>query len=296
MAILMPHEGNKIAEEAKAQGKINLRASTIEQFVRCPWQYYQIHILGNDKRRPSAAAALGTAVHYGAEVALKEKMETGKLPPLSVVQDATHESWMKQSEDEDMEYNTDGGENFNSIEAVSQAGSTLFYKDLAPIIEPVGVETVYTKELDNHPIFHSIQGSMDIVEERGVQDLKVTKDKTTASKHILQLGVYAYLRELNGETVTYAGIPNIIKGRKMDASKVRAENIAVKVAPDYAKFHIDKIIRVTEKFHKTGDEDLFHGTSPSNSFLCNEKWCSVWDSCPHTAGLRKAVTLNKPKI
>jgi hypothetical protein len=31
----------------------------------------------------------------------------------------------------------------------------------------------------------------------------------------------------------------------------------------------------------------FQGTSPSNSFLCNNTWCSHWETCPHVEAIRK---------
>lgn len=279
------HAGNLAQKEAQAQGKTNLRASTVEQFVRCPYQYFQFHVMGKQKRRPSAAAYLGTSVHKGMEVGLTEKIKTGALPPKSVVLDAAHEEWMNLSSDEDIEYNENSNENFSTVDEAVVTGAGIYYEELMPTIQPTATERVLVKPID-HPIFANIQGSIDIEEERGVSDLKVTKDKTQGAKHVLQLSVYGYLRQEEGTPVSYANIDNVIKGRKLGSSKMRTARLAVKANADFAKFWIDKILETTAEFHVTGNENLFRGTSPSNSFLCNPNWCTLWDECPYVAGYR----------
>ena len=281
---LTGHAGNEIAKEAVKLGKFNLRASSIGQFIRCPYQYFQFNIAGAHRGRPSAAAALGTAVHKAMEVGLLEKIATGSLPPLSVLEDAAHQNWMAASEDEEMEYNENNGESFDVVDRMVVGGARIYGKELMPSIEPIATERVFTKIIEGHPLIHAVQGSIDIEEERGVSDLKVTKDKTSGSKHILQLSTYAHLRNENGLPTTYSSIDNVIKGRKLDPHKMRTERIDVKVAPEYAKHWIDQILETTKEFHKSGDEKLFRGTSPDNNFLCNPNWCSLWDSCPHVAG------------
>lgn len=283
---LTGHAGNEVAKEAVKLGKFNLRASSIGQFIRCPHQYFQFNIAGAYRGAPSAAAALGTAVHKGMEVGLLEKIATGKLPPVSVITDAAHQNWMAASEDDELTYNDGGGESFTSVDDMVVSAAKNYRLDLMPSIEPIATERVLTRIIENHPLIHAVQGSIDIEEERGVSDLKVTKDKTTAAKHIIQLSTYKLLREENDLPTMYATIDNVIKGRKMDPNKVRTERIDVKVSTAYARHWINQILATTEEFHKTGDDLLFRGTSPDNNFLCNPNWCSIWDTCPHVAGLR----------
>ena len=282
---LTGHEGNKVAAEARKLGKINLRASTIEQFIRCPYQYYSFHIAGEDKRRPSAAASLGTAVHKAMEVGLLEKIATGSLPPMSVLEDAAHENWMHASKADDMEYNDATGENFDTVDKAVISGAKIYGTELMPTIEPIATERVFTHMVEDHPIIHALQGSIDIEEERGCGDLKVTKDKTQGTKHVLQLSTYAHLRELNDLETPYSFIDNVIKGRKL-GNKMRTERMPVAVKTDYAKFWIGQILETTREFHRTGNELLFRGSNPTNNFLCNPKWCSKWSSCMYVAGLR----------
>lgn len=282
---LTGHAGNEIAAEARKLGKINLRASTIEQFIRCPYQYYSFHIAGEQTRAPSAAASLGTAVHKAMEVGLLEKIETGSLPPMSVLEDAAHENWMAASQDDEMMYNEATGENFDTVDKAVIAGANIYGTELMPTLEPIATERVFTHKIEDHPIIHALQGSIDIEEERGCGDLKVTKDRTQGNKHILQLSTYAHLRELNDLESPYSFIDNVIKGRKL-GTKMRTERMPVVVKTDYAKFWIDQILETTAEFHKTGNELLFRGTNPTNNFLCNPKWCSKWDTCPYVAHLK----------
>ena len=55
----------------------------------------------------------------------------------------------------------------------------------------------YTVSLD-HPVFEAVSGTLDIVLDRGVVDLKHTKRKTDASKYTLQQSTYTFLRQASG--------------------------------------------------------------------------------------------------
>lgn len=255
--------------------KIILRPSSIQQYINCKAQWFNVHIMGM-KTPPAAAANAGTSVHFGAEVGYREKIANGNLPPLSVVLDAAVETWQETVKQGELTYGE--GETPEKCEHDIVRGMEDYYNDIMTTCDPIAVEKRYTYNLD-HPMVESLSGTLDIVVERGVRDIKFTKKKSTASHYILQQSTYGLLRELNDEKVTHLGIHNVIRGKE-------AVEFAMPYKPEYAKFWINRILDDLEKFHQTGDESIFQGTSPTTYYLCSEKWCAFYDQCKFVEGLR----------
>jgi len=83
-----------------------LRPSSIGSYVNCQWSYYNHMILGQNTI-PSARAAIGTAVHKGAEVLWLDAMNTGEKDlNISKLVDAAIEEYKEI--DQDLSY--DAGE------------------------------------------------------------------------------------------------------------------------------------------------------------------------------------------
>ena len=187
-------------------GELRLRPSSLQQFLGCPFQWYQAAIRGNFQR-PAAAAVSGTSLHKGAEVGYQDKIKTGELPPLSYLTDAVVEEWQRLNKEQDLVY--ENGEDYNSYESSLVKGMKAYYDNLMPVTDPIDVERYYEVKLD-HPIFESVGGTLDIVLDRGIVDIKHTKRKTSADKYVLQQSIYSYLREANNEINNYNEIHNII--------------------------------------------------------------------------------------
>lgn len=265
----------ELKDKIKDEGKLIMRPSSLQQFLGCPSQWFRSSLLG-DFQRPAAAANAGTALHKGAEEGYRDKIKTGHLPPVSFLTDVVSEEWRKLNDTVDLEYGKD--ESYHTYERDLIHGMKEYYKDLMPETNPIDVEKRYTVPLD-HPVFESVSGTLDIVLDRGIVDLKHTKRKTSASKYVLQQSTYSFLREANNETVNFLEIHNVVRGKSV-------ERLALAPKVDYARYIINQILDTTEKFIETGDPSLFRGTNSHAYFLCSEQWCGYWKDCPHVAGLR----------
>ena len=264
----------ELKEKIKQEGKLRLRPSGLQQFLGCPFQWYQAQLRENFQR-PAAAAVAGTSLHKGAEVGYTDKINTGSLPPVSFLTDVVAETWKEINEEQDLEYGK--GEDYYTYESDLIKGMKDYYEDLMPITDPVAVERRYTVKLD-HPVFEDISGTLDIVLDRGVVDLKHTKRKTNPSKYVLQQSTYTWLRQQNDEVSNFNEIHNVIRGKGV-------ERLALAPKIDYARNVINMILDTTERFLETGDPMLFRGTNSHSYFLCSKQWCGYYSKCPFVKGL-----------
>lgn len=264
-----------IKEKIRDEGKLVLRPSSLQQFLGCPFQWFQ-GAIENNFQRPAAAASAGTALHKGAEEGYRDKIKTGALPPISFLTDVVAEEWRKLNDEQDLSYSKD--ETYEKYESDLVKGMKDYYKDLMHETNPIDVEKRYTVNIE-HPIFESVSGTLDIVLDRGVVDLKHTKQKTNANKYVLQQSTYTWLRQANGEVCNFNEIHNVIRGKG-------TERLALAPKVDYARYIINQILDTTERFWQTGDPTLFRGTNSHSYFLCSEGWCGYYNECPHVKDLK----------
>lgn len=265
----------ELKEKILNEGKLTLRPSSLQQFLGCPHQWFLSSLMGNFQR-PAAAATAGTSLHKGAEMGYSDKIRTGELPPLSFLTDIVSEEWRRLNDEQELVYGKD--EDYHSYEKDLIKGMGDYYKDLMPETDPVAVEKRYTIQLD-HPVFESLSGTLDIVLERGIVDIKHTKKVTSPAKYTLQQSTYTLLRTASGEVSNFNEIHNIIRGKG-------TERLSLAPKVDYAKYIVNQILDATEAFLETGNTALFRGTNSHAYFLCNPAWCGYYAGCPHVKDLR----------
>ena len=107
--------------------KILLRASGIQQFVSCPRQWYNVHILGI-KIRPRAASRAGTSLHKASEIGYTEYLKNKQLAPVQDCVDAGIEEWRTLFKEE--EPILDEGTTSNDIEKLVQMGIVKYYAEI----------------------------------------------------------------------------------------------------------------------------------------------------------------------
>lgn len=264
----------KFKEAIERDGKFLIRPSGVEQFIRCPAQWFRAQVL-KDYQKPSAAASLGTSLHKGAEVGYLERIKSGSLPPLSVLQDVVVETWKECNQDQDLEYYE--GESYQSMEDQLLEGLFKYYKIVMPTTFPKNVESRYTINIESD-VVGSVSGSIDIDLPNGIADIKVTKKRVNAENYTMQQSIYSLLKEANGERVDYVKLHNVVRG-----GEVKIVDLAIK--REYARFWVNSIIDTLEEFNATKNPRLFRGSSPSSNYLCSEKWCGYWNICPFVNGL-----------
>lgn len=266
-----------LKKKIETEGKMILRPSMLQQFLGCPAQWFRAGLL-NDYQKPAAAATAGTSLHKGAEVGYTDKIKHGSLPPISYLTDVVVEEWRDLNEKQELEFGKD--EDYHTYERDLVKGITEYHSSVMPISDPIAVEKRYDIMIEDHPIFKGVGGTLDLVFEEGVGDIKFTKKKTTPGKYMLQQSTYALLRQKHGETCNFNQIHNVIRGKG-------AEILALRMNTAYAESVIRRILHVTKVFWETGETELFRGTNMHAYYLCSPTWCGYWDTCPYVKELRQ---------
>ena len=288
----------------KYNGKLVLRPSSIDSFIRCNYSFYKQQLLG-EYGAPNSASQVGTALH-----AVMEDVILAKLDPtledysIDDMQRAGVKHWRELNEKADIMYH--GDQTYQSMADDLYAG-VLGLEQALSCIGATAAEGRYSVKIDGHPLFGAMSGSLDVEEGSDVVDLKFTgKKKSKVDDYILQQSTYVWLKQINGQDAKKFSILNVIRPTK--AKKAKAEKDGTEVVADwhimegkpnipYVQHWVDIILTKTERyanFEGTAEETAdfaeleFQGTSPSNSFLCNSTWCSHWDTCPHVKAIRDA--------
>ena len=302
------HDNNNKAGLYK--GKLVLRPSSIDSYIRCPYSFYQTQILRKGSA-PNGASQVGTALHKVMEVALGAQLDTGLRMSVDDMQRAGVREWRDLNAKADIVYH--GDQDYASMADDLYAG-VLGLNEALDCIVAVGSESRHSVSITDHPLFGAMSGSLDVEIDKGVMDLKFTgKKKSKPDDYIIQQSAYAMLREYNGHVTDDLQILNIVrptKARKAKAVKNGEEQLVadwhiMEMKPNvaYVEHWMNIILNKSELYAKeqarvadveNGEaildeyaELLFQGTSPSNSFLCNSTWCSVWSTCPHVADLQE---------
>lgn len=280
----------RIKNKIEKEGKIVLRPSSIQQFVRCPHQWMRVHLLG-EKVVPAAAARAGNALHSAFEYGFTVKKDKGELPSLDEILDIAVQEWKKLNQDEELKYNE--GESYLDYEADIIRGVTKYYEEMMPYIEPVMIEQRFTVEIDN-PIIEAFSGSADLVVKQGktlhLVDYKFTKRATNASHYLLQQNSYVWLARENGVNLKSSVLHNIV--RPTTRSDVKINVLEVEFKEKYLKFWVNMMLDALKEFYENGTGLLKGGSDPVTNYLCSPKWCGFWNECPFVEGLRNEETLN----
>lgn len=273
---------------------MTLRPSSIGSFINCPYQWYNVFILGKNTI-PGARAHLGTAIHKSAEVLWSDAINTGvKDLNISRATDAAVEELHEICKQQPPEYGDDKPE---EIEKLAVEGAKAFINDLAPIIDiPLAVEKRYTIEIDN-PIIDKISGSLDYVGERSIHDIKTTKNKPVMSNYSLQQGAYALLREGNGEQIDNIKIQAVVLKDATAKKQSEAHGLLMDMIEDntnpflslesikeQSRYVINNILDTVNVYSKdiVRPEILFRGNP--KSMLCSNKYCNLYAECPFVKG------------
>jgi len=308
----------------KYGGKLVLRPSSIDSYIRCPYSFYKQQILG-EYGAPNSASQVGTALHFVMEEAIGAKLNGEELS-VDDMQRVGVKAWREYNKKAEIQYH--GDQTYQSMADDLYAG-VLGLSEALDCVDAVGSESRHSVTIDgDHPLFGAMSGSLDVEIPDGVVDLKFTgKKKSKPDDYVLQQSSYAMLREYNGLTTDKLQILNVVrptKAAKAKADKSGEELVAqwhiMEMKPNipYVEHWVNIILNKTEQYatyckltdHSPDDiseedkdkqkadfaELLFQGTSPSNSFLCNNTWCSHYTTCPHVEALRDAEKFDEVEL
>jgi hypothetical protein len=204
-------------------------------------------------------AAIGSAVHRAAEVILREKAESGSLPPSTVAADCAAETLLdglRQGVEFDrVTANQVEGE----VTAVGMARA--YHRVVAPEVEPIIVEERLEAEVAPGLI---LSGQPDVVarEPHRVRDLKTSiRD---GGSHAPQIGGYSLLARSHGLDIAEAAVDSI---KRVAIGKPQPDPISKAVAVAQAETAASNILR-----HIAGDLETFRNGDPARRILPGDPW------------------------
>lgn len=254
--------------------KIIIRPSSLNTFLQCPQQWYKVFILGENSI-PNARAAIGTAIHAGAEVMWNDSIKAKtKVIAKSAMEDAAAEAWDEESQ---KGLRFDANEDDATAMREVRQGINTFIDDIVPWVDiPTGVEQRFTVQIDNHPIVEAVSGTLDYINENTgfLADIKTGKRKHSVADSEIQQSIYKFLAESNGVEVKGATIQNVVlktkpEGHIMDS----AINIP------RAKAIVNTLLDTLDVYNEdTVDPDMLFRGNPKY-YLCSPKYCNFWAKC-----------------
>jgi len=323
----------------KYKGKLVLRPSSIDSFIRCPYSFYKQQLLG-EYGAPNSASQVGTALHAVMEDVILAKLDSeAKDYTVDDMQRSGMKHWRELNDKADIQYH--GDQTYQSMSDDLYAG-VLGLEQALTCVGATAAEGRYSVKIDEHPIFGAMSGSLDVEEGADVVDLKFTgKKKSKVDDYILQQSTYVWLKQINGQDAKAFSILNIIRPTKARKAKHEVDtakneklkaqgkeykeigelvadwhimegkpnipyvqhwvNIILNKTEAYANFRESLVAVSDDRDHNEKElagfaELLFQGTSPSNSFLCNNTWCSHYQTCPHVEALRDAEQFEEVEL
>lgn len=263
--------------------EIIIRPSSVDTFYNCSYQWAKTFLQGIPSI-PGNRAAIGTAIHSGAEAVWRESMAKGaKVLNLTAATDAAVESFEKQAE-EGIQYDED--ENLNTSIKEVIAGTTAFLDDIAVYVPiPIGVEERFTVEINNHPLVKAISGTVDYRGVDDISDIKTSKRKATTGNYTTQQSIYKYLANENGANVKYNTIQNVVLKKEPEGQVLPIET-NVEQAKQLLNTMLDTIEIATTG--KVALEVLFRGNP--KYYLCDKKYCAHYNTCPFVKGFEPVKT------
>jgi hypothetical protein len=233
-------------------------------------------------------ATIGTAVHAGAALTLREKMAHGALAPISTVTDCAIESYREGAAERILFDRETPASNVAEKQIVGMVQA--YQRVIAPQIEPVIVE----ERLEADTGFGIIlTGQSDVLarEPGKLRDLKTGKKR---GNHKVQIGSYSLLSKSHGLDVTTACEDFI---QRAPASKPQPEPVSYPhdiASAETAAVSVLRHIAADIKVFREGDHERgIHPGDPwafqanPSSILCSAKFCPAHGSTFCTEHMNK---------
>ncbi len=260
-----------------------INQTLIGMWTRCPEQVRRRYIEG-ETIPPGIAARIGTGVHKGAEVNHLAKIVSGKDEPLSVIQDAARDGYVKSIQD---------GVFFPPDKAASARKeiaegvdttvtlATLYGTSAAPKIKPAIVEKTITMAVDG--IDRPFIGTVDVYTvDRWMPDLKTGAKKWPQSRADSSAQFTLYNELIRHETGEY---PTRLSAEVFTKTKEPAhQSLETTRCPE----DFDALIKRVHVMMRMIDAGIFPPADP-DSWMCQMAYCGYFLSCPYIASHRKTL-------
>lgn len=263
--------------------KINLHPSGIGSYFECQYKWFRDNLY-KPIRRVGYRANLGTGIHKAAELQYNESIKAGAYVPFkNEFEQAAVDTFRECLQNDDVcdkdELNQSEVE-LTIAQAAKSYGSNIQHINNNKL--PIAVEKQYYLKI-NSSLIKGISGTLDIVGDSYIVDIKTMSKNKSVSGYLIQQGIYAFLRQSQGETVESLLIDKVILNnkKKMCTREDMFESTYKQTADviKYAKFLLNTLINNVEDFNKSGNERLFIGNP--HCWLCSKKYCPYYDECPY---------------
>ncbi len=252
---------------------MNLRPSSVGGFHDCQSRWFNIHVLGVHTWS-GYASIRGPSVHAGAEKIWDDSIKAGqKTFNINDAKEAAEQSIIDDMEKKEVRFY-----DFETKEgAIDEAvkGVDVYANEIVPNVEmPQRVETYLKADITDDI---SINGTFDAYSADGtIRDIKTTSRKAVPNKYKDQMAIYARLAEANGLKPNWKmSIENIVF-RKND---IQSHIFEMPLDFEGTKHKIDDIVRRVEWYRNHPEDEVMVFPANTASFLCNEKYCPVYDTC-----------------
>ncbi len=249
-----------------------LSSSRINQYLRCPQQFYYRQALGL-KVEPAGAAVLGSAFHKAIEVNYRGKMLSREDMAVDDVLDVFSTQFDEASLEAKWQNETPGEAKDSGVKLLSE-----YQETVAPSTQPLEVERHFKVNLaddEGNDLPWRLEGTIDLLtESREVIDTKTTsrRIKNPRDEHVLQLALYCTaLRTITKETETLAAIDYAVRGKNQ---------VILRLPVKHREASIDYFWALLPKVAAAIEAEIW--TPNRANFLCSRKWCGYWALCEQT--------------
>lgn len=265
--------------------KPHLSASQISMYARCG-EAYRRRYLEKEIIPPGAAMIRGTAVHAGAEYNFAQKVNSGSDLPANEVIERAVDAVEQKVKHEGIELSAEEKAHgkvavVDGIKFAAGSLAGVMMKDVAPAIQPVGVEEKVRIQLPNAS--RDLLAVLDIRTPTTVEDFKTTaRSKGKAAwEGDTQMTMYALtFRALTGKD------PESVKVHELVNTRVP------KAVSHDLKFGVADYNPLVRRINATisGIEAGIFTPAPSGAWNCSARWCGYFDNgCVYVNAERKAA-------
>jgi hypothetical protein len=255
---------------------MRLSISRLNMMLRCPKQYEHRYVDGVIAP-PGVALIVGKGTHRANASDLLNKMDSGSLLDTEQVKaiaaDATKREWDAQEVALDEEEKAQGADKVKG-EAVDRSVvlASIYHDDIAPAIEPTGIEEKFVVPLPNGE--DELTGFIDVNTETKIRDCKTTAkspDAEAAAKS-LQLTGYIWADwERSGHAAIKGGSLDHLVTLKKSAKSISQDT--TRTVEDFERLHARLDLAA-----KTIAAGIFAPCDPGQ-WCCSSKWCGWWNRC-----------------
>lgn len=268
--------------------KPHMSPSQLDMYCRCP-EAYRRRYMEKEIIPPGMAILKGKSFHGGAELNMRQKIESHRdLPVKEIVEAAvadfdaqTHGEFALTEEERSRGSATVVGEAKDDLASMVEAHAKL----QAPEYQPVLVEEKVRILLPNGT--HDLLGIIDLADDKNrVVDFKTAGRKKSQSDAdgSVQLTVYAAaFRARMGHAPDEVRLDTVVQTK---TKTYRDVTVSDRTDDDFAALS-NRINAVTSAVNA----GIFTPAAPG-SWNCSQKWCGYWSTCPYVNSQRKALAEN----